>query len=71
MPNWAPNSGAFLRRPVPPGLNDVLEVGLDEQGSLAEVDSVGQFDDRLVMLDTPANPRSCAFRWACCSSSLK
>jgi hypothetical protein len=32
------------------GLNDGLEVGLDEQGTAAEVEAIGQFDNRLVML---------------------
>ena len=32
------------------GLNDVLKVGLDKKGALAEVEAIGQFDDRLVML---------------------
>ena len=32
---------------------DGLEVGLDEEGALAEVEAVGQLDDRLVIRDAP------------------
>lgn len=32
------------------GLNDVLKVGLDKKSALAEVEAIGQFDDRLLML---------------------
>jgi hypothetical protein len=35
------------------GLNDVLKVGLDEDGALAEVEAIRKFDDGLIILDTP------------------
>jgi hypothetical protein len=47
MPNRAPNTNALAGAA---GVNNVLEVGLDEKGALAEVEAIGQFDDPLVIL---------------------
>ena len=38
---------------------DGLEVRLDEEGTLAEVEAVGQFDNRLVIRDAPGGAKGC------------
>jgi len=39
------------------GPKDLLEVRLDEVGVLAQVESIGQFHERLVVLDTAIEPK--------------
>ena len=57
MPNWAPNTSAFLKSLDAAWPMNELEVGLDEQGALAEVEAIGQLDDRLVILDAAGGTR--------------